>query len=601
MFEVQHRDAAARIALRTEGRIRLRTPAALFVETPRMPAPPEAPLVLSERPPVGGQPWVQDLGSAFLPRAPDPAADLRIEADVPFPARFDARLDAKAEELADSSQAATVLVRRAPAAVEAGRIVALPSASALFRDPRGFAQAVTTLREKAGPGALLYAPGLGLPREIALCAYAGIDLFDTLPILLAARAGEYVLPEGSLPATAADEPPCACDACRARDRSFAGLVAHGLAQQAQELARARGAVAQGRLRELAEMRARSTPEQAALLRFLDLDHFAHFEARAPILRRTPLWATGKESLQRPEIERFRRRLAERYRPPESARVLLLVPCSATKPYSDSRTHAILDRALARVPNLGAVHKVVVTSPLGVVPMELELSYPAARYDLPVTGHWDRDEAAMVADALRASLTHARYERVVAHLDDDQERLVAPALSSFESTGADDPLSAKSLESLVATLTDAVNGLPGVPRRRRELDDMASRARWQFGAGAEALVDGATIRGRYPHLKVLSPDGGQRAQLVPDRGTLSLTMEGARRLPSDAYRVEIDDFVPRGGVYGVGIVRASPDIRPEDEVLLWHGDELRGVGIAETSATEMNARLRGVAVRVRHHA
>src|SRR2546425_6401001 len=49
-------------------------------------------------------------------------------------------------------------------------------------------------------------------------------------------------------------------------------------------------------------------------------------------------AYASESLTRPEIVRFRRRIRERYGKPPSSRVLVLLPCSARKPYSTSRSH-----------------------------------------------------------------------------------------------------------------------------------------------------------------------------------------------------------------------------------------------------------------------
>jgi hypothetical protein len=40
-------------------------------------------------------------------------------------------------------------------------------------------------------------------------------------------------------------------------------------------------------------------------------------------------------------------------------------------------------------------ELIITSPLGVVPGSLSCSYPSAQYDIPVTGHWDLEEQAMV--------------------------------------------------------------------------------------------------------------------------------------------------------------------------------------------------------------
>src|SRR5207249_7612127 len=104
-----------------------------------------------------------------------------------------------------------------------------------------------------------------------------------------------------------------------------------------------------------------------------------------------------------------------YAKPPSARVLLLLPCSARKPYSASRSHRRFREAIQACKNPSVVHEVIVTSPLGLIPRELERFYPAGAYDIPVTGDWSRDEAAVVADDLEAFGESNRYDSVVAHL------------------------------------------------------------------------------------------------------------------------------------------------------------------------------------------
>src|SRR5437660_10400567 len=126
-------------------------------------------------------------------------------------------------------------------------------------------------------------------------------------------------------------------------------------------------------------------------------------------------AHSHESLHRPEIVRFRRRIRERYRKPPSARVLLLLPCSARKPYSASRSPRRFRDAILATANPSVVHEVIVTSPLGLIPRELERFHPARDYDIPVTGDWSRDEAAIVIEDLSAFLAANRYDAVVAHL------------------------------------------------------------------------------------------------------------------------------------------------------------------------------------------
>src|SRR5439155_781011 len=81
----------------------------------------------------------------------------------------------------------------------------------------------------------------------------------------------------------------------------------------------------------------ATPSNVAVVRHLDLRSYDLVEPYTPVAGQEML-AYASESLHRPEVVRFRRRIRERYAKPPSARVLLLLPCSARKPYSASRSH-----------------------------------------------------------------------------------------------------------------------------------------------------------------------------------------------------------------------------------------------------------------------
>ena len=132
--------------------------------------------------------------------------------------------------------------------------------------------------------------------------------------------------------------------------------------------------------------------------------------------------------------------------------------------------------------------------------------------------------------------------------------------------------------------------------------MRAIADFQFGPGAgdEVFGSGATTEGRYPKLRV-TEDSEQLAAMVPQYGTLSLTLAGARAWrDSDAptKRVGIDDFVPGGSVLAPGVVDADPEIRPGDEVLA-EGPSAVAVGRASCHGAAMVDSSRGVVVDVRH--
>ena len=63
-------------------------------------------------------------------------------------------------------------------------------------------------------------------------------------------------------------------------------------------------------------------------------------------------------------------------------------------------------------------------------------------------------------------------------------------------------------------------------------------------------------------------------------------------------MKIDDFVPKGTVFAIGVLNADPEIRPFDEVIVVN-DQIIAVGRALMSGWEMQASKRGGAVAVRH--
>jgi len=465
--------------------------------------------------------------------------------------------------------------------------------------PRQFAEELVRLKEAAGYGRLVYAPGLGEPAHLSFLAYCGIDLFDSAPLLAAARRGHKLLPGWRADAT--EKGVCHCPACEGGGEGPETVYMHNCYAALSEVRLVRSAIRGGRLRELVENRL-SDAWQVAALRHLDLRHYEFCERFFPVARPASagMRALGRASLTRPEIARFQRRVLERYRRPPSAPVLLLLPCSARKPYSSSLSHRSFRGQIDRLGNPGAVHEVVVTSPLGVVPMELQSFYPAGSYDIPVSGDWDETEIRVLRDQLARFISAGRYSGVVCHLS-GMDFLGGALPPTAVSTGGARATSHSSLEDMGRALAGLLEGMPKVGRRKADAERIASLSRFQFGPGGEALAECCEVQRRGNDRRVTDGRRTQLALLQHERGLLSLTMDGARRLLGrTGYEVEIGDFRPSGTVFMPGVLSAGRDIRPGDEVLVTHAGALRGVGVALMSSSEMERAKKGGAVRMRHH-
>src|SRR5205814_7629948 len=133
-------------------------------------------------------------------------------------------------------------------------------------------------------------------------------------------------------------------------------------------------------------------------------------------------------------------------------------------------------------------EVIVTSPLGLIARKLERCYPAGAYDIPVTGDWSRDEAAIVAEDLAAFVESNRYDAVVAHLGAEGP-IVHEGLPEAFLSSKDRPTSDDSLVALTRTLDQVVGSFGTVARGARFAEDLTNIARFPFGKAGTAPVAG----------------------------------------------------------------------------------------------------------------
>ncbi|MDF1538035.1 MAG: DUF5591 domain-containing protein [Candidatus Thorarchaeota archaeon] len=368
------------------------------------------------------------------------------------------------------------------------------------------------------------------------------------------------------------------------------------------------------LRWVVEATTHSSPEVTSFLRRINRDIPSYLEEFTPTVGSNSLPLIGPESYNSPAVKRFREYVSSRYSPPQHKEIILLLPCSARKPYSDSKTHRrfsdILDRALGS--KRDSIAEAIITSPLGIVPRELERIYPAANYDIPVTGEWDFEETKIAADALVIHLEKFKEsDVVVAHVSGGYLAVVKMAeerikQSIIYTTYEASPTSRVSLTNLSDTLLDLIEIKKPSGKRTSLEDTVRATADFQFDIGAGELLvpPNAKVGGKVYGTIISREKGEQLCAYLGATGTLSLTLEGAKRINTlGKYWVKFEGSSLDGStLFAVGVESADYGIRPGDEVIIKNSnDEVVGAGRSEMSGREMCDFDNGIAVKVRHKA
>jgi len=488
----------------------------------------------------------------------------------------------------------------------------LASANQYLGDYRTLSEALMKIRDTIPPDSALFLPAIASPENVSIFLFYGVDLFDDIYGKISALRGVYLTTEGEFRLEDLREFPCNCPECFERSpedvKRFSKreridfLKSHNRYALEAEIKKVRILLAKENIREYVEKQCRSSPWLTALLRLVR-DDFA--EKRSPLFRKTYLYANTFESLDRIEIKNFNRRVMERYEKPDLD-TLLILPCSARKPYSLSPSHKKILDVLSKYRRY--IHEVILTSPLGIVPRELEIVYPAFHYDIPVTGRWAEEEKEWAKDCLKRYLEKNLYESVIAHVDGVYEQVCKEVERDigleFIYTCEDGVTGKRSLENLGEVIS-GVKKDRAMTSKERKLFSIRSMASYQFGGKiAEDLLSGdVKVRGRYPKMAAFEGEN-QILKVNRSYGSLDLTIDGAKKIKikrkrkrnSDDYSVEIDDFVPTGDVFAVGVLDANEGIRPND-IVIFEGKRSFGTGRAKMAGWEMIRAKRGSAIKV----
>jgi len=438
-------------------------------------------------------------------------------------------------------------------------LIVLTDSPQLANSPGLLAKALLAIRTTF-PSSLIWTPGIGGPDNCAVLSWMGVDIFDLARSRQSSSLGVLLSETGPrIPEQSTNEN---------------SSMDFQKEMWIRAISATRSAIRDGTLRELAERQSTSSPRSVEHLRRHDQ---ISFEASKEIGMSSSSVDFGKklrchsfESRNDITIRTWREAISENYEPPSRQReVLVLLPCSAKKPYRLSQSHSRFRRAIGN----SRAHEVMVTAPLGLVPRDLEDLWPAAHYDIPVTGDWDGDELSIIRNMLTRLVERVGYSTIVNHSGIELslgDRVV------IDTRGGGSAGSSESLERLQDAIKSSFSEGDGGETDFSVRDEkIKSISRFQFGS--DEWLDGCQIRGRPP-IFTITKDGVQMAKWDPRRGRFLLskssleTMRKLKLLKSVEIHPDLDWI---GDIFPSMISRHDKSILVGDEVLVLQEGKLIG--------------------------
>ncbi|MFW9927846.1 MAG: DUF5591 domain-containing protein [Candidatus Thorarchaeota archaeon] len=469
------------------------------------------------------------------------------------------------------------------------------------------------------PESIIYVPGVH-PHFIPLLAYLGADLFDTLFAEQLALKNFYLTPFGEVENKEDTNNfllSCSCSVCQRNINnetlSIDDLKYHNTTYVKTLIKTTRLAMAKNNLRDFIKQICKihtsinglyrlANQNQEYLLNYVDIDSSYQ------------LSITDESDYSRPEILCYQNRLKTRYTIPDYNQFVLVIPCSAKKPYSNSNSHRKIHGAIKST--LGSYQyqftEWIVTSPLGCVPRFWEDVFPVNSYDITVTGDWTSYEVVMLEEIFREMFNKILDSIPIIVYCPEPERTLLKNISEkfsrkmqfIDFSGR--VSSNENLKLLEHHLRDIKNELSfnrTITKQKWLLDKFRSIADYQFGVKiGEKLFPENTRIGFRSFNEYAEYHKQQLATLSKQSGLLSLSIAGAINIKDhvEGLKVIFDgDELKGSAIYCSGISHASENIRPGDEVFVYNntGDFI-GIGKTQLTGSELETFKYGLGVSLR---
>ncbi len=282
---------------------------------------------------------------------------------------------------------------------------------------------IIAAKEELDPSMPVHLFGAGHPMVIPFAVALGVDMFDSASYILYAKDNRYITEYGTERLEDLEVFPCSCPVCSKhtpRDllempqgERVRALAMHNLYAIEKEVRRVKTYIREGRLWDLLVERSHTHPSLVDAMKRVE-SYAERIEEYTPYSKgRRGLFIYGPRSSLKPQLIRTRR-LLERYlghlleREARPGRLFALVPGdSSSKPFSSSEVYWEALEKLGGGEGAGDIHVIFYVPYIGLVPEELEDTYPFSQHEAP--SHVEDEEVERLASRV-ASFARAASER-----------------------------------------------------------------------------------------------------------------------------------------------------------------------------------------------
>ncbi|MEJ2294490.1 MAG: DUF5591 domain-containing protein [Candidatus Lokiarchaeota archaeon] len=467
-----------------------------------------------------------------------------------------------------------------------------------LKNYRSTLRVIDKIKNELDNNLVLMASGRLIPKFYPLLVYLGFDLIDSSYMMFISAENFYNTTEDLLPIYKLKDLPCPCIVCSGKlnkilQKKYSQektllLTLHNLISAKSYMNKIKQYLNTEDYRTFLEKTIHDDPLLYSSLRILDKDYYENIRLETPISSKIPsIRCIGPASYYRPDFRTFRDRVVSNFVPEDWSKLILILPCSARKPYSESKSHKEFYKIIRKFPEFPDFQEFILTSPLGAIPRQLENIYPVTSYDIPVTGDWDYEEIQLAGQMLIKLIK--KYDNtipIICHLRGGYLSIIKEVIKNVEHkfyfTNVDENLtSEKALNSLEKLIKALINNSYGNVTQKASVTDTWTRkfrkiADYQYGVGSgvKLFTNGISIRQNRAKTKIRIFKQKKNTLIATfdlNRGQIELTIAGAELLfPFDKninYLVFDGEKVKGSNLFKPGVIEFSPKILPRNNVII----------------------------------